>query len=119
VVDARFAVRRTDAAAAQEELRGIVRWRSEHQPGGANAGSVFRNPPGDAAARLIDAECGLRGLRVGGAAVSEKHANFIQAEAGATASDVHHLIALVRDRVEMATGVRLETEVHQIGFGTG
>ena len=117
VVDARFTVRRTDPEVAQEELRGIVRWRTEHQPGGANAGSVFRNPPGDAAARLIDAECGLRGLRVGGAVVSEKHANFIQAEPGATAADVHQLIASVRERVEMATGVRLETEVHQIGFG--
>jgi UDP-N-acetylmuramate dehydrogenase len=117
VVDARFTVRPVEAAAAQEELRQIVRWRTEHQPGGANAGSVFRNPPGDAAARLIDVECGLRGLRVGGAVVSEKHANFIQAEPGATAADVHQLIARVRDRVEMATGVHLETEVHQIGFG--
>lgn len=117
VVDARFTVHRTEPDAAQDELRGIVRWRTEHQPGGANAGSVFRNPPGDAAARLIDAECGLRGLRVGGAVVSEKHANFIQAEPGATAADVHQLIASVRERVEMATGVRLETEVHQIGFG--
>ena len=98
------------------ELSEIVRWRTEHQPGGANAGSVFRNPPGDAAARLIDRECGLRGLRVGGAVVSEKHANFIQADAGASAADVHRLIALVRDRVEELTGVRLDPEVHQIGF---
>ncbi len=94
----------------------MVRWRTEHQPGGANAGSVFKNPPGDAAGRLIDADCGLRGLRVGGAVVSEKHANFIQAEPGATAADVHHLIALVRDRVEERTGVRLVPEVHQVGF---
>lgn len=118
VVAARFAVRAVDPGTAQDELRRIVRWRTEHQPGGANAGSVFRNPPGDAAARLIDVESGLRGLRVGGAEVSDKHANFIQAGPGATAADVHHLIALVRDRVEMATGVHLETEVHLIGFGT-
>jgi len=116
VARARFAVRATDPAAAAEELRAIVRWRSEHQPGGANAGSVFRNPPGDAAGRLIDEECGLRGLRVGGAVVSEKHANFIQAEPGATAADVRRLVTLVRDRVEMTTGVRLATEVHLIGF---
>jgi UDP-N-acetylmuramate dehydrogenase len=116
VVAARFRVVVTDPAAAQEELRAVVRWRAEHQPGGANAGSVFRNPPGDAAARLIDGECGLRGLRVGGAVVSEKHANFIQAEPGATAADVHQLVAEVRDRVEMITGVRLEPEVHEIGF---
>ncbi|MGZ4678337.1 MAG: UDP-N-acetylmuramate dehydrogenase [Acidimicrobiia bacterium] len=116
VVAARFAVTPGDREELRAELGEVVRWRTEHQPGGANAGSVFRNPPGDAAARLIDVECGLRGLRVGGAVVSEKHANFIQAERGATAADVHHLITLVRDRVEMTTGVRLVPEVHEIGF---
>jgi UDP-N-acetylmuramate dehydrogenase len=116
VVEARFRVTVGDPAVLREELREIVRWRTEHQPGGANAGSVFRNPPGDAAARLIDQEAGLRGLRVGGAVVSEKHANFIQAETGATAADVHQLLGRVRDRVEAATGVRLVPEVRRIGF---
>jgi UDP-N-acetylmuramate dehydrogenase len=116
VVAARFRVTDGDPDALREELRDVVRWRTEHQPGGANAGSVFRNPPGDAAARLIDREAGLRGLRVGGAVVSEKHANFIQAESGATAADVHQLLELVRDRVEAATGVRLVPEVRRIGF---
>lgn len=116
VVEARLRVGPGDPDTLRAELAEIVRWRTEHQPGGANAGSVFRNPPGDAAARLVDQEAGLRGLRVGGATVSEKHANFIQAEPGATAADVHHLIALVRDRVEATTGVRLVPEVHQIGF---
>ena len=116
VVAARFRVETGDSELLRAELREIVAWRAEHQPGGANAGSVFRNPPNDSAARLVDVECGLRGLRIGGASVSEKHANFIQADAGATAAQVHQLIELVRDRVEATTGVRLQPEVHQVGF---
>lgn len=116
VVAARFAVAIGDAGALADEIREIVRWRAAHQPGGANAGSVFRNPSGDAAARLIDKECGLRGLRVGGAVISEKHANFIQADAGGTAADVHQLIQSVRERVEQRTGISLDIEVHEIGF---
>lgn len=117
VMGAEFTVTMGSPDALRDELAEIVRWRTEHQPGGANAGSVFRNPPGDSAARLIDQECGLRGLRHGGAVVSEKHANFIQAGPGATAADVHHLIAFVRDRVADETGVELEVEVHLLGFG--
>jgi UDP-N-acetylmuramate dehydrogenase len=116
VVAARFRVEAGDPETLRDELADVVRWRTEHQPGGANAGSVFANPPGDAAARLIDVEAGLRGARVGGAVVSEKHANFIQAEPGATAADVHQLLVLVRDRVEAATGVLLVPEVRRIGF---
>jgi UDP-N-acetylmuramate dehydrogenase len=115
VVGARFAVAADAPEACEARLAEIVRWRREHQPGGANAGSVFRNPEGDSAGRLIEAT-GLKGLRVGGAVVSEKHANFIQAEAGASAADVAALVALVRDRVEAASGVRLETELHWLGF---
>ena len=62
-------------------------WRRANQPGGQNAGSVFTNPPGDSAGRLIDA-AGCKGLRVGTAAVSTKHANFFQADAGGSADDV-------------------------------
>jgi UDP-N-acetylmuramate dehydrogenase len=104
-----------DVSAALAE---IVRWRREHQPGGANAGSVFRNPSGDAAGRLIEAS-GCKGLRVGAARVSTKHANFFQAEAGATAADVHGLVAEVRRRVLDATGVELEPELRMVGFGEG
>src|SRR6185295_2084422 len=94
----------------------IVRWRREHQPGGANAGSVFRNPAGDSAGRLIDA-AGCKGLRVGGAVVSEKHANFFQAEPGATADDVHRLVQCVKRRVAEHSGVVLEPELRMLGFG--
>lgn len=116
VVEADFSVEPGSPDRLREEISEIVRWRTEHQPGGANAGSVFRNPPGDSAARLIDQQCGWRGMRIGGAVVSEKHANFIQADVGATAADVHQLIRAVRDRVEQETGVLLEVEVHQLGF---
>ena len=122
------AVRSTDVVLAAtmllphgspDELRAqmseIVAWRREHQPGGRNAGSVFRNPPGDHAARLIEA-AGLKGLRIGGAEVSTKHANFIQALDGATASDVHELIRRVRDEVAANSGILLQTEIKFVGF---
>jgi UDP-N-acetylmuramate dehydrogenase len=115
VVGATFAVRADDAAAAGERVDEIVRWRRANQPGGQNAGSVFTNPPGDSAGRLIDA-AGLKGLRIGGAHVSTKHANFIQADDGAAAGDVAALVAEVQRRVAAATGVRLTTEIHFVGF---
>ena len=115
VVDAEFRVAPDDPAACAARIDEVVRWRREHQPGGANGGSVFRNPPGDAAGRLIDVS-GCKGLRVGGAVVSEKHANFFQAEPGATADDVRRLVAAVRDRVADETGVVLHPELVMVGF---
>jgi UDP-N-acetylmuramate dehydrogenase len=115
VCSARFAGTRDSAEACGARIDEIVRWRREHQPGGANAGSVFSNPPGDSAGRLIDA-AGLKGLRVGGASVSEKHANFIVADSTATAGDVRNLLDEVRRRVRDATGIVLETEVRLVGF---
>jgi UDP-N-acetylmuramate dehydrogenase len=107
------------AAGAVEECEAavadVVRWRREHQPGGANAGSVFSNPPGDSAGRMIDA-AGLKGFRVGGALVSAKHANFFQAEPGATADDVRRLVLEVQRRVLDATGVQLVPELRMVGF---
>jgi UDP-N-acetylmuramate dehydrogenase len=116
VVDAEFAVTPDDPGACHARIDDVVRWRREHQPGGANGGSVFRNPPGDSAGRLIEVS-GCKGLRVGGAVVSDKHANFFQAEPGATADDLYRLIELVRARVVAATGIALETELVMVGFG--
>jgi UDP-N-acetylmuramate dehydrogenase len=90
-------------------------WRRRTQPlAEPNCGSVFTNPPGDHAARLIE-EAGGKGRRVGLASVSTKHANFIVASDGATAADVVTLIGQVRDLVAERSGVRLETEVRIIG----
>jgi UDP-N-acetylmuramate dehydrogenase len=115
VVEATFALRSGDAAAAGSEVAEIVRWRRENQPGGQNAGSVFTNPESDAAGRLVD-EAGCRGLRLGSASVSAKHANFIQADPGGSADDVAALIGEVRRRVLAATGVALQPELRMVGF---
>ena len=115
VVDAQFRVTPDDADTCAARIDDVVRWRREHQPGGANGGSVFRNPPDDSAGRLIDV-AGCKGLRVGGAVVSEKHANFFQAEAGASARDVRDLVALVQARVRAETGVDLVPELVMVGF---
>lgn len=117
VVDATIGLQHGDIAASEAMLSEIVRWRREHQPGGQNAGSVFVNPvPGElAAAQLIDG-LGLRGFRIGGACVSEKHANFIQAQPGATAADVRAVIEHVRSEVHARTGFLLRSEVRLVGF---
>jgi len=117
VLAARLALQNGDQAEAEERLTEIVRWRRENQPGGQNAGSVFVNPvPGELAAAQVIDSLGLRGLRVGGASVSDKHANFIQAEPGATASDVYAVMCRVRELVERETGRRLRSEVRLVGF---
>jgi len=101
--------------AAMDEAR---EWRRRTQPlAEPNCGSVFTNPSGDHAARLIDA-AGLKGLAVGGAHVSQKHANFIVADAGARAADVATLIELIQRRVKERSGVDLEPEIRFAGvFG--
>jgi UDP-N-acetylmuramate dehydrogenase len=117
VYAATFAGAPDDPEACHARIAEIVSWRREHQPGGQNAGSVFTNPPNDAAGRLIEA-CGCKGLRVGGAVVSEKHANFFVADEHATAADVYELIRTVQQRVSDATGVHLHPELQLIGFDT-
>ena len=131
--DAGFAYRRSSlpadgvvvAAAArldvgdEEEIRARMEeardWRRRTQPlAEPNCGSVFKNPDGDHAARLIEA-AGAKGLRLGGAQVSAKHSNFIVADPGASSSDVWKLIEQVRSQVESHAGVRLETEVEFLG----
>lgn len=115
VVSARFRTTAIDPAAAEERIREITRWRKETQPGGTlNAGSVFKNPPGDAAGRLIDA-VGLKGFRIGGVEVSSRHANFFVADAGAAPEDVYALVVAVRERVRAATGVDLQPELRFVG----
>ncbi len=104
-----------DVDEGRATIEEIVRWRRANQPGGSNAGSVFTNPPGDSAGRLIDA-CGLKGLRLGTAQVSPKHANFIQADPGGCADDVMRLIDRVRRDVAGTTGVVLRTELRLVGF---
>jgi UDP-N-acetylmuramate dehydrogenase len=104
-----------DRAAGEAELAEIVRWRRENQPGGPNAGSVFTNPPGDSAGRLIEV-AGGKGRRVGSAQVSPKHANFIQADEGGSADDVLALMAEVQVLVARHTGVDLVPETRLVGF---
>lgn len=98
-----------------EEIKTLLKRRNVSQPTNQPcAGSVFRNPEGDFAGRLIE-YCGLKGLKVGGASVSEKHANFIVNEGTATAADIEALILLVQQKVEQIQGVKLVPEVHILG----
>lgn len=97
------------------DIRVLLKKRNASQPTGLpNCGSVFRNPPGDYAARLIE-QCGLKGMVWGGARISEKHANFIINEGKATAAEIETLILEVANRVEQYKGVRLIPEVCIIG----
>ena len=115
VLEASFAVEPGEAGRISARMREATRWRRENQPGGTlNAGSVFRNPPGDAAGRLIDS-LGLKGLRRGGARVSTRHANFFVADPGAAAQDVYDLVHEVRRLVRERAGVLLEPEVRFAG----
>ncbi|MFQ5558793.1 MAG: UDP-N-acetylmuramate dehydrogenase, partial [Acidimicrobiales bacterium] len=98
VVSAELELRAGDSERSRAEMAEIVRWRRANQPGGQNAGSVFTNPRGDSAGRLIDT-AGARGMRVGTAEVSTKHANFIQADEGGTAADIVALMSEVKRRV--------------------
>jgi UDP-N-acetylmuramate dehydrogenase len=115
VIGATFRAKPGEPAVGDERMRAITRWRRDNQPGGTlNAGSVFKNPPGDSAGRIID-EVGLKGMAVGGASVSERHANFFVAMPGAKAIDVYRLVREVAARVEKATGIVLEPEIQFAG----
>jgi UDP-N-acetylmuramate dehydrogenase len=118
VVSAELAVTPGSAEEEQAAVSAIVRWRREHQPGGSNAGSVFTNPEDDSAGRLIEA-AGLKGFRLGTAHVSEKHANFIQADKDGRADDVRALVEHVRQVVSEHCGITLRTEVRLLGFADG
>lgn len=115
VVAANVVLRPGDPTGIRARMQGAREWRRLTQPlAEPNCGSVFRNPAGDHAARLIE-EAGAKGLSVGGASVSTKHANFVIAAEGTRAADVVTLIREVSDRVAGRTGVRLEPEVHVLG----
>jgi UDP-N-acetylmuramate dehydrogenase len=115
VVWAELALRPGDRTTGEKVLTEIVSWRRANQPGGQNCGSVFSNPPGDAAGRLVDA-AGCKGLRVGTAEVSAKHANFFQAGPGGSADDVYALMREVRRRVAATSGTVLHPETRMVGF---
>jgi UDP-N-acetylenolpyruvoylglucosamine reductase len=104
-----------DGDASRQKIKELLARRIASQPlQQPNAGSVFRNPPGDFAARLIE-QCGLKGRQIGGARVSEKHANFIVNAGGATAADIENLINEVQTVVQQQTGFCLHREVRIIG----
>jgi UDP-N-acetylmuramate dehydrogenase len=114
-VSAHFRFAPGDGAAARGTVKQLLERRIATQPlGQPNAGSVFRNPPDDHAARLIEA-CGLKGRREGGAAISDKHANFIVNLGGARAADIEALMALAERAVHEKFGIRLEREVRIVG----
>ena len=115
VVSIKLQLRLGDRSAARRELAEIVQWRRANQPGGRNAGSVFTNPEHAAAGALIES-AGAKGLRVGSAEVSSKHANFIQSDEGGRAADIVDVMREVRRRVEANHGVELATETHLVGF---
>ena len=119
VLGAAFRLQPADTATIAARLDDIRRWRREHQPLGLpSAGSVFRNPSGDSAGRLIDS-LGLKGRRIGGAVVSEKHANFIVNDRQGTASDVRRLAETVRAEVRDRLGVELALEIEFAGDWSG
>ncbi len=110
-----FALNAGDKATSLATIRKLLDRRADTQPtGDYSCGSVFRNPPEDYAARLIEA-CGLKGFQKGGAAVSSKHANFIINQGEASPDDIESLIQYVADTVEKTHGVRLLREVHIVG----
>lgn len=114
-VSARFQFVKGDGNKSTETIKELLKRRIASQPlQQPNAGSVFRNPPGDFAARLIES-CGLKGLRVGQAQVSEKHANFIVNIGEARAGDIESLLKMIEARVLEETGVHLQREVRIIG----
>jgi UDP-N-acetylmuramate dehydrogenase len=116
IVQARFRMKEGNPTEMDAAQKAVLAKRKERQPLSLpSAGSVFKRPPGDFAGRLIE-EAGLKGLRVGDAMVSGKHANFIVNCQSASASDVMRLIGEIQERVSARFGVRLEPEIHFLGF---
>ena len=111
----RLQLQQGDTAASQQKIKGLLEKRAKTQPTNQpSCGSVFKNPEGDYAARLIE-QTGLKGVAIGGACVSEKHANFIVNTGNATAADIEDLIHYVQNKVKEHQGVELQTEVCMVG----
>lgn len=116
VAGARFGLTPEDGASIKSRMEEVRSRREGSQPlAAATAGSVFKNPPGEAAGRLLD-QCGLKGRTVGGASVSDVHANFIINSGGASSAEVKTLMDVMAREVERAFDVRLEAEVRLVGF---
>ncbi len=113
VVQARIALESDDLASINQRIREVNEQRRRKLPPGTSAGSVFKNPDGDYAGRLLEA-CGCKSLRCGGAQVSERHANVIVSSRGATASDILILAKQMRARVQGAFDIELEPEIRFI-----
>jgi len=114
-LSAQLKLAKGDSQVSQLQIKALLEKRNTSQPTNKpTCGSVFKNPPGDHAARLIEA-CGLKGYRVGGAVVSEKHANFIENQGNATAVDIETLIQHIQTQVQQQFGISLKTEVCRIG----
>lgn len=115
IVEALFALEPADPAQVRGEMERYFKRRKLTQPAGMpSAGSVFKNPSGQAAGKLIE-QAGLKGFSVGGAQVSLRHANFIVNTGSASASDVFALLKSVQDRVQASCGVKLEPEIKMLG----
>jgi UDP-N-acetylmuramate dehydrogenase len=114
-LSAQLQLSKGDSEASQQHIKALLEKRNASQPTNKpTCGSVFKNPPGDYAARLIEA-CGLKGFAVGGAVVSEKHANFIENRGNASAEDIETLITHIQTQVQAQFGVSLQTEVCRVG----
>ncbi|MFQ5410097.1 MAG: UDP-N-acetylmuramate dehydrogenase [Anaerolineales bacterium] len=114
VLAAEFKLARGEPETLQRNIESFQRHRRQTQPGGASIGSMFRNPPGDHAGRLVEA-AGLKGTRIGAAEISTLHANFFVNRSDASATDVYSLIKLARETVRRETGIELELEVELVG----
>jgi len=118
ILAAQFRLSHSTPEAAKEQIDQFSAQRKNSQPPGASTGSMFKNPPGDYAGRLIEA-AGLKGTRVGGVEVSSIHANFFVNDQNATARDYSELIHIVRAKVEQKFGIHLELEVELVGDWNG
>ncbi len=115
ILSAQFKLKKGERAKIKERISEILQWRQKKHPlEFPNAGSIFKNLPGQAAGRIIE-EMGMKGMNVGDAQISDKHANFIVNKGKATASDVLELIALIQARAKKEKGVSLEPEVVIVG----